>query len=65
MNPKRANEYETVLTAAVAYHRGEHIYARTMLAPLDDPLADALALIGVLLTATAYREREANDAREN
>jgi poly-gamma-glutamate capsule biosynthesis protein CapA/YwtB (metallophosphatase superfamily) len=48
---EKADDYLDVLEAAIAYRDGDKIYARVVLARLDDPLEDAMRIIGVMLSA--------------
>lgn len=53
MNPTKADAFLTLLHAASHYRRGEQIYARAVVDSMEDPLDDALRLIGVLMAASA------------
>jgi hypothetical protein len=49
----KAEDFLTLLSAAAHYRQGEEIFARTMVDGMEDPLDDALRLIGVLMAASA------------
>lgn len=51
-NPRKADDYLTLIQAAAAYRKGEQIFARAMVDSMEDPLDDALHLIGVLLAGS-------------
>lgn len=63
-NPNKANDYLTLLNAAAQYRTGEHIYARTLVDSMADPLDDCLRLIGVLMAASAALAEEAETRTE-
>jgi hypothetical protein len=62
-NPRKADDYLRLLSAASAYRNGEHIYARTIVDGMEDPLDDALHMIGVLMAASAAYAESARQRR--